>query len=374
MRVDGRIPAIIDDLSAGALDDAAWQRGIAGITNLVRGASAIIFGIDPVAQKFFRAEAHGVAPEQMHDFSTRWIEKEIRLPPVLRYPVGEAMFDRKLLPMNVFRGSEIFNDFLLKIDKPWILCFWLHKSADKCSILSIHGSRRRGPMDESDGELVKPLLPHVQRTLEIRDRLHASRMYSGTLFNSLDNLSFGVMILDARGRVLEASVVAQELMIKDSGVRCRPDRTLELREPAGEELDRWLLAGTAPPHNNDGLLHVPRPLALPISVMVTPLPADGAAWISGDPRWMLLFFDPDRRVEASTELIARDLGVSEREAEVAALLVAGYDLKQVAARLDITIHTARTHLKSIFAKTGIRSQAELIRRIATGPSVLHLTS
>jgi DNA-binding CsgD family transcriptional regulator len=67
-------------------------------------------------------------------------------------------------------------------------------------------------------------------------------------------------------------------------------------------------------------------------------------------------------------LIAHDLGISEREAEIAALLVAVNDLKGIAARLNISIHTARTQLKTVFGKTGIRSQAELIQRIARVPA------
>jgi hypothetical protein len=41
---------------------------------------------------------------------------------------------------------------------------------------------------------------------------------------------------------------------------------------------------------------------------------------------MLLLFDPGRHLGASTELIARDMGVSIREAEVAVLLANGCDL------------------------------------------------
>jgi DNA-binding NarL/FixJ family response regulator len=69
-------------------------------------------------------------------------------------------------------------------------------------------------------------------------------------------------------------------------------------------------------------------------------------------------------------MIARDLGTSGREAEFAALLVSGYDLKIIALRLSISSNTVRTHVKAIFSKTGIRSQAELVRRVSSGPAVI----
>jgi DNA-binding CsgD family transcriptional regulator len=83
---------------------------------------------------------------------------------------------------------------------------------------------------------------------------------------------------------------------------------------------------------------------------------------------MLRLFDPERRTQVSIPLIARDLGISAREAEIAALLVAGHDINAIVERLKISIHTARTHVKAVFAKAGARSQSELIQRIAEGPA------
>lgn len=147
MHADDRLSAIIDDLYAGALDDAAWHRGILGIALLVRGASAVIFGVNPLTESTFRAESHDFDPELLNEFCTRWFDREIRLQPALLRPIGEPIFDAKLMPMRTWQQSEIYNEFLYKIDKPWFLCFWLHKTSHKYSILAIYGSRQRGPMD-----------------------------------------------------------------------------------------------------------------------------------------------------------------------------------------------------------------------------------
>jgi DNA-binding CsgD family transcriptional regulator len=161
----------------------------------------------------------------------------------------------------------------------------------------------------------------------------------------------------------------QNLLRKESGLGRNPDGTLWLREPAGTRLRQWILTRTPPSENGDGLLHAQRFNARPLSVMVTRLPDMGTSWFGGgSPSWMLLLFDPDRELSASTELVARDLGISARESEIATLLVTGYDVNIIAGRLNISVHTVRTHLKSIFSKTNIRSQAELVRRIASGPA------
>ena len=53
--------------------------------------------------------------------------------------------------------------------------------------------------------------------------------------------------------------------------------------------------------------------------------------------------------------------LSEREWDIVQGLMAYHRLSQVAAALGISIHTARTHLKSAFRKMQVRSQSELLQ-------------
>lgn len=369
MQAEKSIPKIVDDLYAGTLDDVAWNRALIATADLVSGTCALLFAFSPRTGQLLRNEIHRFDPLAIDEYQREWAATDLRVKLSADLPLGEPIFEAKLMPLRSWKGSEIYNEFLLRADAPWVLAYWLHRTADKVVSLCIEGSRHRGPFDQRDGERIQPVIPHLRRALEIKDRLEFSQVRAETLAKTLDNLSFGVMVLDADGRLLEASAVTQALMRGNSGIRRNPDGTLWLREPAGAELDRWILAGAPPAHNSDGLLHVARPLARPISVMVARLPPMSTSWIGGDPRWMLLLFDPDRHIQTSAELIARDLGITEREAEVAALLVAGYDLRQIAQRLHISLHTARAHLKAIYSKTGHGSQADLIRRVAGGPAV-----
>jgi DNA-binding CsgD family transcriptional regulator len=51
------------------------------------------------------------------------------------------------------------------------------------------------------------------------------------------------------------------------------------------------------------------------------------------------------------------------EANLALLLARGLTLAEVSEAQNISPHTARAQLKSIFAKTGVSRQAELVRLI-----------
>ena len=358
---------VVDDLYAGTLDDAAWDRALIGIADLVRASAALLLAFNPSSGDILREENHRFDSSVVDDYRRYWTYEDCRRVCFMSVPTGTPVTECTL-PIPEWRSTPILNEFLLRVDAPHFMPAWLHKSDTKAVTLSLQGTRKRGPFDGRDLETFRQLLPHVTRALEIRDRLERAQVRADTLARHLDTLSFGVAVLDSAGKVLESNALVQEFLRSDCGVWRKIDGTLCLRNPAGRDLSRWILSGTPPAHGLDGLLHVPRPSAPPLSVMVTPLPALRTAWIGGDPRWLLVIFDPVRRVRASTELVARDLGISPAEAEVAVLLVAGYRLQEAALRLNVSKNTARTQLKSIFRKTGIRSQSELIRVIACGPA------
>jgi DNA-binding CsgD family transcriptional regulator len=71
--------------------------------------------------------------------------------------------------------------------------------------------------------------------------------------------------------------------------------------------------------------------------------------------------NPGQQSEASEQLLTQLFGLTRAEAALATQLSRGLPLQEAADALHISLHTARTQLKAIFAKTGVSRQAELIR-------------
>jgi DNA-binding CsgD family transcriptional regulator len=101
----------------------------------------------------------------------------------------------------------------------------------------------------------------------------------------------------------------------------------------------------------------------------------GAPWSRvhlGGSRWVTvkasrLGSDIAVSIEPSTtdermDMYARASGLSERESQVLALLGAGLETREIAARLVVSEHTAADHVKAILAKTGARTRQLLLAR------------
>ena len=67
---------------------------------------------------------------------------------------------------------------------------------------------------------------------------------------------------------------------------------------------------------------------------------------------------------AGLGLFARACGLTQRETELLRHQATGTDTRGLARRMSLSEHTVQDHLKSVFAKTGVRSRRELLARFS----------
>jgi DNA-binding CsgD family transcriptional regulator len=67
--------------------------------------------------------------------------------------------------------------------------------------------------------------------------------------------------------------------------------------------------------------------------------------------------------QGTLESITAKYGLTKRESEIASFLVKGYSFPQIANTLYLSINTVRTHVKSLYRKTGIHKKQQLIALI-----------
>jgi DNA-binding CsgD family transcriptional regulator len=70
---------------------------------------------------------------------------------------------------------------------------------------------------------------------------------------------------------------------------------------------------------------------------------------------------------ASLHAVAEQHGLTPAEARVLAALMETGGVEDIAASLDLSAATVRTHLRHIFEKTGVRRQADLVKLITSYP-------
>ena len=89
----------------------------------------------------------------------------------------------------------------------------------------------------------------------------------------------------------------------------------------------------------------------------TPIEATGGG---SQPR-VLVTVRESQDVKGTPGRPLHDFGFTPAERRVAAGVAAGLNLQSIAAEHELSLHTVRSHLKRIFLKTGVHTQAALVR-------------
>jgi DNA-binding CsgD family transcriptional regulator len=273
-------------------------------------------------------------------------------------PVPSAR--RWLMPRDVVLEGLSGHHLLVRLDQ------------DACAVgyADLYRARSECDFDEAATQSFLALAPYLAQALAVAMRLSAAETCARRCAQCRDLRSFGCLVLDDAGSIMEMNGTARDWLEEGDGLRVTDERLhaqLARDEQAIEDRLREVLADEVP----CGAVFVDvsrpsgrRPYVLFMSRIDSPLSAFGVRV----PRVRLLIVDADRGNDVPREVLQAMYGLTRTEREVAWHLANGASLEEAAQRLGIAHNTARHHLERIFAKTGARRQSDLVR-LALAPFV-----
>ena len=88
------------------------------------------------------------------------------------------------------------------------------------------------------------------------------------------------------------------------------------------------------------------------------------------PAAVLYIRDPEQKAQAPHDIVRQLFNFTPAETGLVMLLADGLSLEEAALELGIRRNTARAHLRSIFSKTDVTRQTELVRIILNSVATL----
>jgi DNA-binding CsgD family transcriptional regulator len=85
---------------------------------------------------------------------------------------------------------------------------------------------------------------------------------------------------------------------------------------------------------------------------------------------LILISDPLRTLPADEHIITQMFDFTRAEAAVAAHILKGNDVAEIARQLALSTHTVRNHLKQLFNKTNTKAHCELLHTLLRSPAGL----
>jgi len=277
---------------------------------------------------------------------------------------GDELIDRSDL-----RATEYYNDFARPNGLTRVLVGTIAMHGPFVSVLSLIRDEGAGEHSTENRRLLGALMPHLSRAIQIHRRLLPVSVLDGAAVDALDCLSAGVILLDEQGRTIFVNRAAERLVRARDGL-CIEHGCLGAVLPQERDALRLLVMQAARRSAGEslhagGALSISRPsMRRPYNLLVTPLGRRHTSLHGPDAAVAVFVSDPEDRVLGETGALVRLFRLTPAEARLAAAVATGAPLADVADTLRIGLETARTQLRSVFAKTGTTRQAELVRIIA----------
>lgn len=353
--------AAIDDIYECAMDPSRWPLALQKIADCFGDVGCVLL--------YSRTDGHyGVIQSPSLDhvakyYADGWSNRDIR---AIRsrergYFFGsDVITDRDVVTEEEMLTEPFYSEFLARFGLKYFAASVV--SPDRETEVAVSVQRRADKLPYSNDELslLATLGRHVERSLRLGMRLLDAELVQVSLAQALDRLDAGVFVIDALGRVIFSNHRAESL-IGDGIELFGEDR--KLRFISSNEV----AIAPASSFALESFYKQERPLQIhrnkshrPLTAYFLPVPSVNAPRdFLGNAKAIVLILDP---VGTPLEPSAiRDLlGLTLAESKVAALIGSGIAPRDAAAKLGIAEDTVRKALNSIFGKTGISRQTELV--------------
>lgn len=278
--------------------------------------------------------------------------------------IGYADADHHLLPRRHYESSIIYNEFLRRADRPYLLGAMYSKDEQGIRGVSLQRDAASGPFGDAERALLQSVVPHLNRRARLERMVAGDEWRQIALQWALERMPYGVLLLDGRSKVLALNPLAERILTPIAGVRLLPRLRIERSSPffaVGEALE--VVQRTDRPQVIKSEV---AGVTLRVAIASFPTQA-GLAADRPRPAVAICVSEGALMLERDVAGIMRMFGLTRQEARVAALLGSGCSVAEIAMRLRISQSTARTYIKSTLQKTGSRRQSELVRQLLCVP-------
>lgn len=376
---------MIDTIYQGATEPSRWQAILPVVTGWVGGARGILFTPlnSPDNGGFYFT--HEVPEPMAQLWWTKYSPQDIwaiRSAERGLLVEGNIVVGDELVSFEELSGTEIYRDFFSRHDIAHLMSSIVSglsspQTTPYVAYTTVRGVQG-GRFTPSERDRLAILNPHLSRSLGVMSRLRDAELKAAASLTALDRLSTGVLLFDARGLVAFANRAARNILEEEDGLRLKhrfgassPGEIVAGKTSAQDGLARAISNAVSP-----DLLHaahfshavaVSRPSGRQDYLLNFSSLAASNEFGSGSdaPRAIAFITDSAEPVRVDGELLKKTYGLTPAEIRLAELLTECQTIEETAERLEISRHTAKTQLQSIYLKTNTNNRAKLIRLLVS---------
>jgi DNA-binding CsgD family transcriptional regulator len=357
---EAEVSALIGKIYDCAMAPENWPVVLADICNYAESAAGTLAVFDLLTGQEKTLVNHGISHENHKLYQEKYHCADLFLHPLMVREVGEPAISSDLVADDELLQSRIYREWAAPQGFRDTMMTMLTRHQGRLAFLGLTRKLEQRRYDDVDRESMRLIAPHVQRAVLISDLIEHKTVERNHFARIIDTITTPTVLIEGNLRILHANEAGKAIMSRG-----------------------------APISSSNGILYVPRQVAAAVT-KVAQATQNGAAVPDtlritgaegqGDTIFVVMPLEaPDRRmggasaqialfmqeansfVPLPTEVWGKLFGLTGGELRVLQGLVEGATPAEIAEVYGIANSTVRTHLLSLFRKTGTRRQADLVR-------------
>jgi len=350
--------SLIEDIYEAGADPANWLATMKRISDALKAEDAVLGGMTAGSVPLFLAPR--TDPDMVRLYAEHYHDRNPMPLALQRHVHGRALLDADLTDLAAFHRTDFYNDWCLPQNHAFGGGMKIRTTGGWQALLMISSRREIEPDSLRTLELIAP---HLTRALQINRILEENHAQTLSVFSALEKTDRAVFLVSADQSCEPANALAQAMITPGQGLAIARGQLI-CHDPADTRTLHRLLAQCAQGdiRGTGASLAVTRPHStLPLQLLIIPLPGGGIAASGSRHCMMVVVTDPELAIARRIERLQTEFRLTHSETEVLRELALGGDREEIAARLGISLATVRTQLTSIFDKSGLRRQTDIVR-------------
>jgi DNA-binding CsgD family transcriptional regulator/PAS domain-containing protein len=356
---------LLDAIYDCSLRPEGWQAAIKTIARYFDVSMAGLHFFDFATGESPLGVSHGIAPAFAESLRTIYGPMWSIISGIPAFPVGEPRLIHDVIDADVFLRTRFYREWVQPQGQRWWAGWVSYRRGSRLVISSLGRREDERPFDEDDREKMRLIAPHLRRTFEISDALEVNSIQTENLSATLDTMSAAVFLCGPDGVVVHMNRAAQAMVRSGANLAITNKRLTAIDKGAALSLSAGIASATGPGIETDAATVAIAGANPAIATIVSILRGERERILRPFAASCAVFVQPARAAfELPSTAVGRLYSLTPAELRVLAVITSGASAKDTANVLGLSLNTVKTHLASLFTKTGTTRQAELTALIS----------
>lgn len=370
MHDDKFLADLIGDIYDTTLDSKLWPSVLGKIAAYVGGPAASLFFKDVTSKTGETYYDNAFIDPHYIDL---YFRKYIKLDPASTRQffaeIDHPMATADLIPYEDFVTSRFYREWARPQGLVDFITVALDKSATGAIMFGVFRHERDGVATQDTRRRMRLLAPHMRRAISIGRLIDLSTAQAAMLADSLDGVKTALFFTDFEGRIVHANA-AGHTMLSNGGVLSASKGCLMASDTDANSALQDALNAIRNGDAAAGSKGIIIPLASRAGdrFVASILPLTGGARQRMSTKYaasaVVFLHRPAFDAPSPPETIAKTYKLTPAELRILLAVVEIGGGPEIAATLGLAESTVKFHIRSLFDKTGVRRQADLVKLVA----------